>query len=106
MNSKIIKIDLNKSGLVICALLVLYNFFSKLPFIHARDLSWDEPFSAFYSQFSIPQIISEMFKGNNPPFYELFLHVYTAIFGISEYALRMPSILFSCGTVAFLYLTG
>jgi 4-amino-4-deoxy-L-arabinose transferase-like glycosyltransferase len=106
MKSKIIKIDLNKSGLVICALLVLYNFFSKLPFIHARDLSWDEPFSAFYSQFSIPQIITEMFKGNNPPFYELFLHVYTAVFGISEYALRMPSILFSCGTVAFLYLTG
>lgn len=106
MATRIIRINLNKSDAAICLVLVAYNFFTKYTDINTRDLSWDEPFSAFYSQYSVPQIITELFKGNNPPFYEIFLHFYTAIFGISEFALRMPSLLFSCGTVAFLYYTG
>ncbi len=106
MATRIFKINLNKADIWICGTLVIYNFFSKYPFLTTRDLSWDEPFSAFYSQYSVPQIITEIFKGNNPPFYELFLHFYTAIFGLSEFALRMPSLLFSCGTVIFLYYAG
>ncbi len=106
MATKIITIGRNKSNLVLCFLLIAYNFFSKYPFLTLRDLSWDEPFSAFYAQFSVSQIIAELVKGNNPPFYELFLHCYTAVFGISEYALRMPSLLFSCATVGFLYYAG
>ncbi|MCX6188848.1 MAG: glycosyltransferase family 39 protein [Bacteroidetes bacterium] len=103
---KTVKSSLSNSNFWICVLLVAYNFFSKYPFLTARDLSWDEPFSVFYSQFSVPQIIAELFKGNNPPLYELFLHYYTKVFGIGEFALRMPSLLFSCGTVIFLYATG
>ena len=91
MATRIIRINLNKSDAAICLVLVAYNFFTKYTDINTRDLSWDEPFSAFYSQYSVPQIITELFKGNNPPFYEIFLHFYTAIFGISEFALRMPS---------------
>jgi mannosyltransferase len=85
---------------------MVYNFFSKYPYLNTRDLSWDEPFSAFYSQYSVSQIIKELALGNNPPFYGIFLHFYTAVFGLSEFALRMPSLLFSCVTVALLYFTG
>lgn len=106
MAMRIVKINLSKSEFWIASILMLWNFFSKLPYITTRDLSWDEPFSAFYSQFSIPQIVTEMFKGNNPPFYEIFLHLYTALFGLSETALRMPSLLFSCATVGLLFYTG
>src|SRR6185436_9629037 len=106
MTTRIININLNRSQPWICLILVAYNFFSKYPFINTRDLSWDEPFSTFYSQYSVPQIITELFRGDNPPFYELFLHYYTSFFGISEIALRMPSLIFSCGTVIFLYYSG
>jgi len=40
---------------------------------------------------------------NHPPFYYLFLKFWSGIFGYSEIALRMPSILFGLGTIYLLY---
>ncbi len=106
MKTGFIKINLAKIDFWFCLVLIVCNLISRYPFLNTRDLSWDEPFSAFYSQFPVSQIISELLKGNNPPFYEIFLHFYTAVFGISEYALRMPSLIFSCITVALLFYAG
>jgi hypothetical protein len=106
MKYREIKINLRPADFWICCVLVLYNFFLKRPYITSRDLSWDEPFSVFYSQFDIPRIIHELFQGNNPPLWELILHITTKFSGISETAVRMPSLIFSCFTPVFLYHAG
>ncbi len=40
----------------------------------------------------------------HPPFYYLFMKLWTAVFGYSEVSLRMPSVLFSLYTGVFIYL--
>ena len=84
-------------------ILVLINFVLKIRFSSWPSLAMDEPFSVYYSQFSISTIINELSLGNNPPLYETFLHFWVNIFGISEFAVRLPSVMFSSLAVYFIY---
>lgn len=67
----------------------------------------DEGFTFGLSSNGPFDIISESFTYEpNPPLYNLFLHVWMKIFGISEFALRFPSAVFGALSVALLYLIG
>lgn len=83
--------------------LVFINFILKIRNVSHPSLAKDEPFSVYYSQFDISTIISELILGNNPPLYEVFLHFWTSIFGISEISVRFPSVVFSSLAVYFIY---
>lgn len=84
--------------------ILLLNIVIRGLYLDANPVELDEPFSIFYSQMGIREIITGLNGGNNPPLYEIFLHFWIKIFGISSFAVRFPSLLFSVLNVYFIYL--
>ena len=74
--------------------------------IGVADLGNDECFSAYHAQGSIGFIVSTLLRGDNPPLWELLLHGWTWVVGISPVALRSLSALLSALTVVPLYAAG
>ena len=57
-----------------------------------------------YNLFDISRFFSPL--DFHPPFYYVFMKLWTGIFGLSEISLRMPSVIFSVLTAYILYLIG
>jgi len=77
-------------------MLFLFAFLIRL--IHVNQSLWlDEATTAMtVKTFSLSQIITQFSPSDfHPPLYYLVMKVWTSIFGYSEVALRMPSVLFS-----------
>ncbi len=69
----------------------------------SQSLWLDEAVQAITSQNSIPYIFQEITGDFHPPLYYFLMHFWVRIFGSSEVALRLPSVLFGIGTVYILY---
>lgn len=85
-------------------LLFLLNFFLKFAFVTYEEIGLDEPFTIYHAQFDFGTIIEQLKKYNNPPLYELIVHVWIKLFGISPLSVRMlPLIFASLGPVALYF---
>lgn len=70
-----------------------------------QSLWLDEATSALVSKMSIGDMFAKFLPGDfHPPLYYLILKYWVSIFGNSEIALRIPSVVFGLGTIYFAYL--
>lgn len=84
-------------------LLVLVNVLNKLPCLTAQDIALDEPFSIYHAQFPVREIIEQLKGYNNPPLFELVLHYWIGVFGVSPLSVRMLPFIFACLAPLALY---
>lgn len=70
-----------------------------------QSLWLDEATTALVSQMSISDFFTKFMTADfHPPLYYLVIHYWTLLFGTSEIALRIPSVIFGVGTIYVVYL--
>jgi mannosyltransferase len=84
-------------------ILVILNLVIRSVNLLSQDIGLDEPFSIYHAQFDFSTIIAQLEGYNNPPLYELILHVWTGIFGISPLSVRTLPMLFAVFSPLLLY---
>ncbi len=99
---------MRKKNLVVLIPIGLFvlNFILKFLYIDAQSIAGDEPFSIFHAQLNVSSIIEQLKKGNNPPLFEIILHYWIGVFGISTTSVRFLPLLFSSLNVLFIYKIG
>lgn len=85
---------------------ILLNVILKFWFIEENSISWDEPFSIYHAQMDVSKIIHHLYQGNNPPLFEIFLHFWIKLAGISPFSVRFLPAVFSCLTAGTVFLLG
>jgi len=72
-----------------------------------ESLWLDEGFTVYYARFSFLEILNKMAtEENHPPLYYSIIHVWRLIAGESEFAVRLPSVIFGSLSIFMIYLTG
>lgn len=77
---------------------------SRSIFLTFQDIANDEPFSIYHAQFSASTIIDQLKNYNNPPLFELVLHYWIKLFGISPLSVRTLPMLISAASSIALYM--
>jgi len=84
--------------------LVLLQAAVCLPFINSFPIALDEPFSIFWAQQDLGEMLNLVSNGNNSPLHFILLNGWVHLFGISPFSVRSMSLIFSLVTVVVIYI--
>jgi len=86
--------------------LLLLNIILKSIFLGSQSIANDEPFTIYHAQLRLPFLISELSRYNNPPGFEILLHYWIKVFGISPASVRFLPMVISALSAVMLYFLG
>ena len=92
-------------ALVILLILVLAAFALRAFRLDFQSLWYDEAFSVYLAQFSLVEITARTAADIQPPLYYYLLHVWIALAGEREFAVRFLSLSFGLLTIPLLFVT-
>jgi hypothetical protein len=95
-----------RQSIIECLVLLLVALVLRVWYIGKTDLGGDESFSLYMALQSVPDLVRMLCQGDNPPLWELLLHFWVKVFGISEVSIRTLSLIFSALTVVPIYFLG
>ncbi len=101
-----LQIPSRRQSIIECLSLLVLATVLRVLFVGKTDLGRDESFSLYISLQGVPDIVCLLIKGDNPPLWEILLHFWIKLFGISEVAIRSLSLIFSTLTIIPLYFLG
>lgn len=87
-------------------ILFLLNVVLKCLYLTSEPISHDEPFTIYHAQFGFSELVAHLKNYNNPPLFEIILHFWIKVFGISEGSVRVLPMLFSSASVIVVFLIG
>lgn len=70
------------------------------------DIANDEPFTIFWAQVGLHELMQKLNTGNNAPFHFFLMHFWVKLFGINPFSVRFLSLIFSSVTPVFIFLIG
>lgn len=103
---KIFATPTKRQSVIECLVLLVVATVLRIWYIGKTDLGGDESFSLYMALQSVPDLVRMLCQGDNPPLWELLLHYWVKLFGISEMSIRTLSLIFSVLTVIPLYIAG
>ena len=86
-------------------ILFLISFCLNRFFLIETPVSLDEPYSIYHAQFTIRAIWHQLQNGNNPPLFEILLHGWIKLFGVSSFSIRLLPCFFAslCPPALFMF---
>src|SRR5437868_9433926 len=104
MRSKL-KLQLT-AAIILPWFLFILNIVIKSFSITKVSFDLDEAWHTYFSQKSLPEILKIAGTDPNGPFFNLILHFWIKLFGVSEMATRSLSLILSAATAPLLFLLG
>jgi len=86
--------------------IVLIGAFLRVYHLGTQSIWFDEAYSVGLSSLSVPQIVQAAAADVQPPLYYLLLHYWMMVFGTSESAVRLLSVLFGVLAIPMIYVVG
>lgn len=85
------------------AIIFLINLITKIYYIGDLPIWYDESISLFNAQKNILRVFEYSALDNTPPIYNVFLWLWIKVFGISEFSIRFPSVIFGSVTAVLVF---
>lgn len=102
-HSLFINAPLKRKTYIALCLICLLGFALRVYHLAGPSLWIDEIMTAGRIDFSLSQLIEKLPSYPFPPFYYVFMNLWSKIFKICEFSLRFPSVIFSALSILFIY---
>jgi uncharacterized membrane protein len=96
---------ITKHGFALLAI-VLIGLFLRLYHLGTQSIWFDEAVSVWASKLAVQQMVQATAADVHPPLYYFLLHYWVMIFGTSEFAVRLLSVLFGVLAIPMTYMVG